>query len=190
MLRLRAGTLTLDAFASEFDAVLRLLRASKERELPNAAIGPRFFAEPFTVGKLPYWRGMLLAAKWNSEIRSASHGRRSLDDAMRRLRTQYLAGDELLTPERIANVMHDEGVPDAGGDIERFVERGQTLTLAEDALGPCIRIGLEAPSVFDAVQSSSSLLGEPDGRQHVAVREGLDASQRATCLAEFNVYAH
>lgn len=70
--RLRWHLIDLAQYANAYDDVLRSLAGLHENELPNAEIGPRYFSEGNTIGKLPYWRGMLLAARWDSQIRTAS----------------------------------------------------------------------------------------------------------------------
>ena len=139
-LRLRWRMTTLGDYAAAFDDVLKSLAHLKENTLPNAEIGARFFSEGRTIGKLPYWRGMLLAARWDAVIRASSHGARSLDDAMRALRDDRRIGIERLDADRIVRAMRQEGVFEAGSDVERLIDRGGLPVLDDGTLTSCIRI--------------------------------------------------
>lgn len=245
LLRLRWHMLTLEQYAAEYDSVLRSLAGLRERELPNADIGTRFFAEGRTIGKLPYWRGMLLAARWDHEIRTTSGGKRSLDDAMRSLLAEHRRGVERLDATRIARAMRAEGVSDVDDDIERYVDQGKLPTLVAGTLTDCISVStvedrpLAVGFNFEASMRKRKVSGvEPDGpayaaglrddqivrgmsvtqridvpasvsvqdtgdgpihvvtflpmgravqRQHVEVRDDLDANDRDRCLAELGV---
>jgi predicted metalloprotease with PDZ domain len=150
LLRLRWRMMTLDHYAAAFDDVLKALAHLKENTLPNAEIGARFFSEGETIGKLPYWRGMLLAARWDAAIRASSKDRRSLDDAMRALRDEQQIGIERLDAARIVRAMRQEGVFEAGDDVERFIDRGALPVLDDTTLTSCIRIDTIADRGFDA----------------------------------------
>ena len=179
-LRLRWKMLTLEQYAAQYDLVLRSLAEAREPGLPNAEIGARFFSEGRTIGKLPYWRGMLLAARWDAQIRRASAGRSSLDDAMRTLLAQQRAGMVRLDAARIVAVMQAAGVDNAAGDVDRFVDRGQRFVFAGDELTSCIGIATVSEPVFDAgfdverSMASKTFTGvDPDGPAHAAgVRDG------------------
>jgi predicted metalloprotease with PDZ domain len=150
LLRLRWGMLTLEGYAALYDDIYRALAALPEAELPNAEIGPRFFSEGRTVGKLPYQRGMLLAAKWDAEIRAASDGRRSLDDVMHRLRREYLHGAKHLDAARIVAAAQAFGARDPKGDVERYIDAGARLALTDGTLTRCVRIDTITEPTFDA----------------------------------------
>lgn len=148
-LRLRWGRMTLTRYAAEYDEVLRSLALLRETDLPNDAIGVRFFRDPRNVGQLPYWRGMLLAARWDAEIRAASGGRRSLDDLMHGLRRQAIAGIDRLDAPRVVAVATVLGVRDAAGDVDHLIERGRPIALADGTLSACVRIEQVADREFD-----------------------------------------
>ena len=150
LMRLRWHMLTLEGFAAEFDTVLQSLAHMKENTLPNARIGERFFSEGRTIGKLPYWRGMLLAARWDAAIRASSNGRRSLDDAMRALHDEHRGGVETLDAARVVRAMRSYGVVDAAADVARFVDRGELPDFGDGTLTACIRIDTIADRTFDA----------------------------------------
>lgn len=150
LLRLRWRMIGLDDYAAAFDDVLKSLAHLKENTLPNAEIGARFFSEGRTIGKLPYWRGMLLAARWDAAIRAASHGTRSLDDAMRALRDDRRIGIERLDADRIVRAMQQEGVYAARDDVARFIDRGSLPMLDDATFTSCIRIETVVDRGFDA----------------------------------------
>lgn len=184
LLRLRWHLLSLEGYVDEYDQVLSSLASLPESNLSNAEIGARFFSEPRTIGKLPYWRGMLLAASWDAQIRATSGGRRSLDDAMRAMRDQNRDRDLALSIDRIATVMLAAGVVDPRGDVERFIDRGATIKLADEVMTACVRIEPIEEARFDSgfdieatmKMSVRFIVGvDPDGPGYAA---GLRDGQR------------
>ena len=180
LLRLRWKMITMDDYAAAFDDVLKSLAHLKENTLPNAGIGARFFSEGSTIGKLPYWRGMLLAARWDAAIRASSHGARSLDDAMRALRDDRRIGIERLDAGRIVRAMQEEGLYEARADVERFIDRGDLPVLDAATLTSCIRVdtttdrGFDAGFDFDASLATRRITGvDVDGPAYAAgLRDG------------------
>ena len=162
LLQLRWGMSTLEQYATAYDGVLKSLAEMPEGDLPNSEVAKRFFTDGNTVGRLPYWRGMLVAAQWDASIRAHSHGRQSLDDAMRLLRSQHADHDPMLDVRRIVEVMHAFGVSDPAADLAREIDRGEPTRLQDGVLTSCIAIGeVTEPRVDLGFDLAASTRGGP-----------------------------
>jgi predicted metalloprotease with PDZ domain len=81
----------------------------------------------FNAERLPYLQGFLLASHWNTDGRI-------LDRVLRNL---LKTNGEPLSNQRIADALRLTGLPKAGGEIERFVVRGETIELRPRIWGDC-----------------------------------------------------
>jgi hypothetical protein len=91
LLARRAGLLDDDGFLEEINERAGEYYAHSFRSLSNAEAAQRFWSDPF-VQQVPYGRGFLYLARTDGAIRTASHGRRSLDDVVLALRERQAAG--------------------------------------------------------------------------------------------------
>ncbi|HXE75848.1 MAG TPA: hypothetical protein VNN18_09480 [Candidatus Xenobia bacterium] len=138
LLLLRGGLLSLDDYLQKHNELLRDYYFLPVRADPNQRIVQDYWNDA-EVQKLPYRRGLVLAANWNAEICRASGGRHSLDDAMRDL---LQAAKPELTAADIAERVRRYGGRDVAPDIERYIERGELMAPVEGALGPHVEIAL------------------------------------------------
>lgn len=136
LLLLRAGLISTDEYARDVNRVLREYVQSPVRNRPGDEAARGFYAGS-DLSRLPYQQGMLLAARWNVQIRAATGGKSSLDDAMRDLRRTARAGDAPVTAPDIAGAV-SKYAPQANpsGDVRRVVDGGGTLSPEPGALGP------------------------------------------------------
>lgn len=84
---------------------------------------------------LPYWRGMLLAANWDSRIRSASNGRHTLAEAVKLAMARARAGHTSSGTSCIASAVRAIYSPGIDSDIEKYIVHGETMTPDSGALG-------------------------------------------------------
>ena len=194
LLQLRLGMQSLDQYARAYDDAIASLAESPEGHAPNSEVVKRFFSDGDTIGRLPYRRGMLLAAQWDARIRAASAGRHSLDDAMRTLRDEHRQGVDVLDTARIVRVMRSYGVTDAETDIASQIERGDPARLADGMLTSCIAVDdASAPRVdigFDLRGSTQGgpIVGvDPDGPAYAA---GLRNGQFLRTFASIDRQEH
>ncbi len=136
LLLLRAGLISTDEYARDVNRVVREYAQSPARNRPGDEAARGFYAGS-DLSRLPYQQGMLLAARWNVQIRAATGGRFSLDDAMRDLRRLARAGDAPVTAPDVAGAV-SKYAPQANpsGDVRRVVDGGGTLSPEPGALGP------------------------------------------------------
>ncbi|WP_129793811.1 hypothetical protein [Sphingosinicella sp. CPCC 101087] len=91
LLARRAGLLDDGRFLEEINERAGGYYAHSFRSLSNAEAAQRFWSDPF-VQQVPYGRGFLYLARTDGAIRTASDGRRSLDDVVLALRERQAAG--------------------------------------------------------------------------------------------------
>jgi predicted metalloprotease with PDZ domain len=177
-LLLRDGAWTLEDAASAYDDVMWAYAFSPARNVSNGEIVKHFWSDPH-VNKLPYQRGMLLAALWDHRVRQASKGAKDLDDVVRGMKEDAAAAgaNDLPPPARelfIAN-MQRLGV-DVTADIARFVEKGETIVLPGDLWPACGAITTSDVAEFDrgfdgwkTIASANAVRGvDPKGPAYAA----------------------
>lgn len=122
---------------------------SPARDLANAGIADRYWTDP-AVGKLPYYRGRLLAARWNHRLRAATGGARDLDDVVRAMRAKARAGTDALDAAALFPPTYRElGGPDLAPELASLVERGARVMLPADAFGPCLAVVTDRRPAFE-----------------------------------------
>lgn len=159
-LRTGLGLASVDEFASAFNLALAGVADPSMRELNNAAIAKQFHTN-VKVRRLPYWRGMLLAAHWDSAIRVNSKGKYTLGDAIRSLRRE-VNGSPTSSESirmRLEIAMQNHGVPNAPRDIDTYIIQGKRLRPDVSAFAPCLE---------NTARSEDSKFQEVDFRIRVA----------------------
>jgi predicted metalloprotease with PDZ domain len=148
-LMLRAGLMTPQQFADNWNDMLAAYAQSRFRTTPNADAAPQFWKNA-EAEKLPYQRGTLLAALWDQRLRETSLGKVNLDtlliaqrDRIRALRPPY----PLIT-DQFARIATAYGF-DIGPDVARYVDRGEAVLLPENAFGPCARVATDERPMFE-----------------------------------------
>ncbi len=140
---LRAGIWSLEDFVQHVNGELMAYAVSPSREAPNSEVAAKFWTSP-DVQKLPYRRGMLLALRWDYQLRQATRGARDLDDvlAAQVVRAAALreAGEAPLAPDLFAELFRQAGGPDLAGDLASVVRDGAPVLLADDQFGGCARV--------------------------------------------------
>jgi predicted metalloprotease with PDZ domain len=144
-LLLRAGLATPEEAAEDLRERLARHATSAERDLPNDAIGKRFF-QSSAVEKVPYDRGMLYAAEVDAAVRARSAGKRSLDDLvlalLDRVRAEPPAADggaARLPASAWRELVGAELGPEAQARFDAEILRGEAFTPPPGAFGPCFK---------------------------------------------------
>ena len=142
-LALKAGVVSLDQFVAEWNDALGRYAGSPHRLVSNTELRDHAWTDE-AWHKMPYDRGSILAAYLDAEWRAKGV---TLDRFMHVLRDKVAADPAfaaLPTRQRFAAVAAGLGVA-ADDELARFVERGEALTLPEEAFGGCIRVVTDAP---------------------------------------------
>jgi predicted metalloprotease with PDZ domain len=131
----RDGLWTPAQFAADLNETLNAYAQSPVRTAPNARIRSDFWSDQ-NVQRLPYQRGRLLAMRWDQMLRARG---RDFDDVILAMRDRARAGEAGVARDHFIHVMNDFGI-DVRVDLAAYVERGDAVLLADDALAPCGRI--------------------------------------------------
>lgn len=149
---LRSGVWSLEEFVAQLNVTFALYAASPVRNAPNTRIDKEFWSDP-KVEKLPYQRGLLLAFLWEARLRKATRGRRDLDDVLlaqlKRASANERQGVTVLAAALFPRIYRETGGPELTKDLERYVEKGESVFLPADAFGRCARVETRAIPVFD-----------------------------------------
>ncbi len=137
-LLLRGGLLEFEQMLDEYNEFSKDYYTSPVRNIDNQRVLKDFFRD-HDVGKIPYRRGFLLATKWDHIIRKQSGGKKSLDDVMRQILADARAGKfKKLSKDLIGEYLSNMAEYDFAGDIEKFIEKGETIEFFKDELGNCV----------------------------------------------------
>jgi predicted metalloprotease with PDZ domain len=180
-LMVRAGLITPRQFAAQWNDTLRAYATSPFERSPNAVASKQFWTSD-AGNKIPYQRGALLAAIWNARLRGLSGEERGLDDVLRAQAAQVRASPD-------GRDMVDRFIAVAGAfglnvrpDVDRFVERGEAISLPPDVFGRCARVvtreqpmfayGFDVPATLARGMMVTGV--EPDSRAYAAgLRNGM-----------------
>ena len=178
---LRSGIWSLEDYAARYNEVLTRYDGSPARNFTADQVMAVFWTNQ-DAQQSPYDRGRLLALTWDRAVRSASGGRLSLDDVLRRQRDAVRAGAKgygaALFPGALRAVA--PGI-DAEGDLRRSVTKGETVRLAPGVFGSCLTLGDKRVAVFDrgfdgAKSGQTGIISgvNPSGPAYVAgLRDGM-----------------
>lgn len=147
---LGSGVWSLEDYVARYNEVLTRYDGSPARNFTADQVMAVFWSNQ-DAQQSPYDRGRLLALTWDRAVRTASGGRLSLDDVMRRQRDAVRAGTAkgtgaALFPDMLTAVAPGIAVRE---DLDRFVTRGETVRLQPGALGACLAISSQKVPVFD-----------------------------------------
>lgn len=129
-LLVKSGLWTRERYAEAVNKVIQRYLASSARNFDNRATADNFWKRR-DAGDMPYQRGELIALRWNAAL--AAKGE-SLDAVLKSLQTADSKGELATTRVIRALAPRIEGIR---GDVERFVDRGETVELGAGLLGPC-----------------------------------------------------
>ncbi len=181
-LMVRDGLWTPADFAAELNAMLSEYAHSPVRTAPNARILADYWTD-HDVQRLPYQRGMLLAAIWDARLRAA--GSRDLDDVMHEMRAQ--AGSPEKAAEMFPRVAEGMGL-DISPELAANVERGEAVLLPENVFAPCGRVTTRTTPAFHrgfdiaATQANNNVITgvDPSMPAYAAgLRNGMTLVRRA-----------
>ncbi len=148
----RSGRATLEDFAASWNKALLAYATSPARQEPNARIEKDYWNDQ-DVQKLAYHRGQILAALWDYELRKASAGAVDLDDVVLAMAAKVrAAGAEraALPPpaELFAATYRALGGTWIDAELERFMKRGEPISLPPDTFGGCAQVERREQAAF------------------------------------------
>jgi len=136
-LMLRSHQFAPEAFAGQWNSMLRAYAASPVREAPNSLIVSDFWKSQ-AVEKLPYQRGAILAATLDRQARARGS---SLDAVLREMRRLAAQPGETRHADALFVVAYRSVIGvDVADLVARHIIAGEPLALAPDVFGPCFQV--------------------------------------------------
>lgn len=137
LLLLRSGLYDLEKYTSQYNKTLTEYYLSPYRNISNQQLADDFF-KSYEIGQMAYRRGFLLATKWNQIILQQNTGKKSLDDVMREIfKDAKTKKYGKLSKERLISYFGKYAQHNFAEDIEKYIERGETIGNFQDSLGKC-----------------------------------------------------
>lgn len=155
---LTGRTLARTGFATPAQAVAYWAGRSAEYEAsplktaPNARVISDFWSDR-NAQRLPYQRGMLLALKWDEEIRRKTGGKADLDDVVLRMRDHVREFPPDQGPDIVTGLISAAWVVaglDLRPDIARYAEGGAYVDLPEQLFDGCVDARVTVAPAFDS----------------------------------------
>jgi predicted metalloprotease with PDZ domain len=139
---LRSGVVTAEGYVARLNRALERYGTSPTRNATNAEVLTKW-GKDRAYTYLSYDRGRLLALLWDRRLAEATGGAKRLDDIVFAMRDRFIASPAADRPGIVENFLQtyrSQAGVDLTADIERYVERGATVTLPEDLFAPCGRV--------------------------------------------------
>lgn len=184
----RAGLATPEQAVGYWDDLLKRYEANPLKTAPNARVVSDFWTDP-NAQRLPYQRGMLLALKWDEDIRRKTGGKADLDDVVLRMRDHNRQFPPQQGPDLLTGLVSAAWVVaglDLRPDIARYVERGEAVPLPEQLFDGCLDARVTVTPAFD---SGFDHMGSAEGKVVKGVRRagpawnsGLRDGMRITAI--------
>lgn len=134
----RAGLLSVEEFLESLNDIATRHFDNKRAAATNDEIRRDFYRDP-AVSIVPYTRGALYAAELDAALRSASHGKRTLDDVLRELydKSRAPGGHDGLPADAVRRLVQT-ALGRAGVDrYDAVIVRGGHPQPPVNAYGPC-----------------------------------------------------
>ena len=132
----RGGVWTPEDFAAAFNRSVEAYDLSPVRTAPNMRIVQDFWRDG-ALQKLPYQRGMLIAALWDYRLRMASRGARDLDDVLLRMQRGAVRRPDVSAVQMLPEAMRRVAGVEIAVDRTTLVAEGQAVELPRDLYAPC-----------------------------------------------------
>lgn len=140
LLLLRSGLEPVSAYEKTINESAHAYYSNPYRNTSADALDKLGFSAGVGAGSaqnVPYNRGRLYFADVDWHIRTASRGRRKLDDVIRPLLERRRLGTPLDVPTLIAAFAKEYGA-EARREFQSVIVRGETIVPASGAFGPCL----------------------------------------------------
>lgn len=130
-----AGLLSREKFAESINKDIYNLTDNPNKSVTYADLLAKINAKEFTSEhkKLSYYRGVLIALKWENVLRNSKH-EKSLSDFIRRLYKFVSERKREITEAEFFKLASDYGI-DARGDFNEYILQGKLIKVASNALG-------------------------------------------------------
>lgn len=146
VLSLRAGVIGLDKFLSVINSHAADYYGNPFVALTNQQAGEKFWSDA-RAQRVPYGRGFMYLAKVDAEMRTKSHGTKSLDSVVLDVLNHQRRKEKFGLADWRALVVKELG-PSAGGEYDDMVA-GKLITPPQGSFGRCFKVVNESERPFD-----------------------------------------
>lgn len=157
---LREGVATPDVIVRRMSSQIAAYAKSTARNATSAEIVANAWTNR-DHQQVSYQRGLLLALKWDEEIRRKTAGSADLDDVVLRMRDSFQAAPDGRKPDIASNLVDAAQAVaqlDLRPDITRYAVAGETVALPGTLFDGCLESGGETPGVRLATGLSGAAL--------------------------------
>jgi predicted metalloprotease with PDZ domain len=144
-LMVRAGLISPEEFAEQWNEMLAAYAGSPVRNMAGARVAAEFWNNE-AVQKLPYQLGAMLAAMWNARLLATSRGRSNLDSLLKSQLSAARSSRQEAT-QLFRSLAARQGL-DTRADEASYLARGETIMLPPNAFGPCATVVTERRPTF------------------------------------------
>ncbi|MBU2308146.1 MAG: hypothetical protein KKG89_14930 [Alphaproteobacteria bacterium] len=151
-LMLRAGLVTPAEAVAYMADQQTAYEANPQKTAPQARISADYWTDR-NVQRLSYQRGLLLALKWDEEIRKKTGGKADLDDVILRMRDHYQQFPAGKGPDAVTGLVSAVWVVaeiDLRPDIAWYADRGSYVDLPETLFDGCLDARVTVTPGFDS----------------------------------------
>jgi hypothetical protein len=138
VLSFRAGAISVERLLKTFNERADAYYSNAYVRLTNPEAAKIFWTDP-VAQTVPYGRGWMYLQQTDAAIRTASKGRRSLDDVVKTIRKRQVAGQPYGIPEWLALVGAEIGADRARAMYAQMVGGGLLVPPA-DLYAPCLTV--------------------------------------------------
>lgn len=151
-LMVRAGLVTAEEAVQHMAYEQGQYEANPLKTAPNAKVVSDFWTDR-NAQRLPYQRGLLLALKWDEQIRQKTGGKADLDDVMLRMRDHYRQFPPGQGPDLVTGLISAAWVVaqlDLRPDIAKYADGGAYVDLPEQLFDGCLDAVVTVAPGFDS----------------------------------------
>lgn len=146
------GAWTLQDFANDFNSLSTAYDMSPERHIANSEVAKGFWKSADVQG-VPYKRGAILAWMLDARLRARTHGRKTMDDVLLRMRDRFDADPSLGVRANLLRSYADEGGGAVNDWLARYIDKGEQMVLSDDLFAGCLKMLEEQKVGIGKVQS-------------------------------------
>jgi predicted metalloprotease with PDZ domain len=183
MILRESGAMSQDQFVEALNYNNGNIADNPHRLATLEEVGKTVVAGQFSVAhkKLSYYRGALMAADWDAEIRRRSGGKRNLGNAIRELYALAAKTGGVITPEAFEAFFAKEGI-DAKAWRERHINRGEAIPIDPQIGGEGYELRTKKRPLYDegfdlvASRAAKKIVGvKPGGAAEKAgLKDGME----------------
>ncbi len=182
---IQSGAWTIEQYADAFNKSLAAYDLSSYRMASAGEIAVGFWSTP-ELSKVPYQRGLLIAARLDADIRDATTAKDDLDDVLHAMKRAAEREPDTLASVQLAKAINKVAGLDRQDFLTRSAIKGEPFELPESLFAPCGRIVAKTRALwergfdFSATAANDwSIQGvTPDSNAYAAgLRNGMKLAQ-------------